>query len=395
MLDTKSLATALILVLVIGCALHVVNWRIHRESAGVKWWALGLAVHTTGLTLSFWENSLAIHNPFWIVAVNMVSLSGSLMLVYGTAKFAERPFPPVFYIALGSFAIASLSWFAVVENSITMRIVVFAITLQLANLLTLTRLYFIARRDGLASVLVLASSLGSAIILMSGLIIWQLLTQPDVSSFYDQTPVMPLAMLGLMASECTAIFGYLLLSAGQSQARLERLALRDALTDLPNRRAFEQEITQRLRSARKHDQLFALAIFDVDYFKNINDTHGHDAGDAVLRRLAGIASAAVRPHDYLARVGGEEFAVIFDVEDAAELVMAANRLRLAIEIQPTCFGGREIALTVSVGCVLARSGPHIDFGRLYRAADRALYKAKTTGRNRVVVGEAESLDLAA
>ncbi|WP_417483770.1 diguanylate cyclase [Maricaulis salignorans] len=395
MLDTKSLATALILILVIGCALHVVNWRIHRESAGVKWWALGLAVHTTGLTLSFWENSLAVHIPFWIVTINMVSLTGSLMLVYGTAKFAERPFPPAFYIALGSFAVASLSWYAVVENSVTMRVIAFAITLQLANLLTLTRLYFIARRDGLASILVLASSLGSTIALMSGLIIWQLLTQPDVTNFYDQTPVMPLAMLGLMASECTAIFGYLLLSAGQSQARLERLAHRDALTELPNRRAFEQEITHRLRSSRKQDQLFALAIFDVDYFKKINDTHGHDAGDAVLRHLASVATDAVRPHDFLARVGGEEFAVIFDVGDAAELVMAANRLRLAIEIHRTRFGEREIDLTVSVGCVLAKSGAHLDFAQLYRAADRALYKAKTTGRNRVVVGEVGALDLAA
>tara|TARA_R110000868_G_scaffold22983_3_gene93570 strand:- start:1248 stop:2435 length:1188 start_codon:yes stop_codon:yes gene_type:complete len=395
MLDTMSLATALILILVIGCALHVVNWRIHRDSAGVKWWALGLIVHTTGLTLSFWENSLAIHVPFWIVTIGTVSLSGSLILVYGTAKFAERPLPPGFYIALGGFAVGGLSWYAVIEDSVTMRVVIFAVTLQLANLLTLTRLYFIARRDGLASILVLASSLGSTIVLMSGLIAWHLLTQPDVGNFYDATPVMPLAMLGLMASECTAIFGYLLLSAGQSQARLERLAHRDALTDLPNRRAFEQEITQRLRSTRKHDQLFALAILDVDYFKKINDTHGHDAGDAVLRHLASIATDAVRPHDFLARVGGEEFAVIFDVEDAAELVMAANRLRLAIEIQPTRFNDREIALTVSVGCVLARSGPQLDFGQLYRAADRALYKAKTTGRNRVVVGEVEALDLAA
>ena len=149
-----SLATALILILVIGCALHVVNWRIHRDSAGVKWWALGLIVHTTGLTLSFWENSLAIHVPFWI-------------------------------------AVGGLSWYAVIEDSVTMRGVIFAVTLQLANLLTLTRLYFIARRDGLASILVLASSLGSTIVLMSGLIAWHLLTQPDVGNFYDATPVMP------------------------------------------------------------------------------------------------------------------------------------------------------------------------------------------------------------
>lgn len=395
MLDTKSLAVALVLVLVIGCALHVVNWRIHRESTGVKWWAMGLAVHTMGITLSFWENSLDIHDPLAVVGINMLSLCGSLMLVHGTATFAERPFPLSLYLVIAGFSALGLGWFATVDDSITMRVIVFAVSLQSTYLLTLTRLQFIARRDGVASVLVLGASLSSTMLLLASLVVWQLATQPALVSLYDESPVMPLAVLGLLASESTAIFGYLLLSAGHSQATLERLAHCDALTDLPNRRAFEHEIAQRLNSARKNDRLFALAIFDIDHFKQVNDKYGHDGGDAVLRHLGCVAADAVRPHDFLARVGGEEFAVIFEVEDAAELVTAANRLRVAVEIERVRLAETEIGVTVSVGAVLAHSAPHLDFSQLYRAADQALYQAKASGRNKVVVGEVALLNLAA
>ena len=239
-------------------------------------------------------------------------------------------------------------------------------------------------------VVVLAASVVSLFVLMGSLITWQLVSQPEIAGLYANSDVLVLALLTLIACKTTMIFGYLLLSSGYSQARLEQLALSDPLTNLPNRRAFERTVTQRLASVRKTDRLIALAIFDVDHFKKINDTHGHDAGDAVLRHLAHVATLAIRPQDFLARVGGEEFAAIFDVEDAAELVSATNRLRLAIEVNHA-----EIAVTVSVGAVLARSGAGLDFSSLYRAADQALYSAKGTGRNRVVVGEAEPVPLAA
>ncbi|WP_417493423.1 GGDEF domain-containing protein [Maricaulis sp.] len=395
MLDTKTLATALILLLVIGCALHVVNWRIHRDSAGVKWWAIGLATHTAGLTLSFWENSLAIHDPLWVVGICIVSLSGSLMLVHGTASFAGRPFPLSLYAGLVGVTVLGMSWFSTVDDSVTGRIIVYAVSLLSCYLLTISRLHFIIRRDGLVGVLTLAVALGGTTLLLSTLIVWQLLTQPDLRSLYDNNPVIPLGMLGLMASECAAMYGYLLLSAGHSQSQLEHLAHCDALTDLPNRRAFEQEIQKRLDSARKHDRRFALAIFDIDNFKDVNDAHGHDAGDAVLRHLGAVAAGAVRPHDFIARVGGEEFAVIFEVDDTTQLLIAANRLGIAIENERARFGETELAVTVSIGAVLSQSAATLAFGALYRAADEALYRAKAAGRNRVEIGEVKLMDLAA
>ena len=395
MLDTKSLSTALILILIIGCALHLVNWRMHRNNRGAKWWTLGLCVQTVGVIATAAVNAIGNPPMLAILLVNSLALSGLVMLVYGTASFADRPLPRTVYAGLASFILLGMGWATLVDPSATTRLVVFGLVQLISNGLILSRLSHIARRDGAMGVVVLAASVVSLFLLMGSLVIWQLMTQPEISGMYGDGAVLAPAMLTLIACKTTMIFGYLLLSSGYSQARLEELALSDSLTGLPNRRAFERAVGQRLTSARKHDRLIALAIFDVDHFKQINDKYGHDAGDTVLRHLGRVAADAVRPHDFLARVGGEEFAVIFDVEDAAELVTAANRLRLAIEIDQPRIDEAPVAVTVSVGAVLALSEPWLDFTDLYRAADQALYRAKGTGRNRVVVGEVEPIRHAA
>ncbi|SDL91603.1 GGDEF domain-containing protein [Maricaulis salignorans] len=395
MLDTKTLSTALILILIIGSGLHLVNWRMHRDNPGAKWWALGLCVQTCGAIATAVANAGGAPIMPLLMLFNVLALSGMVMLVYGTACFSGHALPRAVYTALGVLIVVGIGWATLIEPSATTRLGVFGLVQLISNSLILSRLGYIARRDGAMGVVVLAASVVSLFVLMGSLITWQLVSQPEIAGLYANSDVLVLALLTLIACKTTMIFGYLLLSSGYSQARLEQLALSDPLTGLPNRRAFERTVTQRLASVRKTDRLIALAIFDVDHFKQINDTHGHDAGDAVLRHLGRVATAAVRPHDFLARVGGEEFAVIFDVEDAAELVTAANRLRLAIEINHARINETAIAVTVSVGAVLARSENGLDFSNLYRAADQALYSAKGTGRNRVVVGEVEPVSMAA
>ncbi|WP_417481801.1 diguanylate cyclase [Maricaulis sp.] len=395
MLDPKTLSVALILILIIGCALHFVNWRMHRQSAGAKWWTIGLCLQTLGAVSSVFTNSSDAPVAILIALNNVFALGGTVLLVYGTASFAERPLPRAIYAGLAGFILVGTVWFTMVEPSVTMRLVMFGMVQFACNALILTRLGHIARRDGAMGVIVLATSMVSLVVLMVTLLGWHLLTQPEITSLYGESAVLAPTMLTLIACKTTMIFGYLLLSTGYSQAQLQKLALSDSLTGLPNRRAFEQAVMQRLNSARKQDRLTALAIFDVDHFKQVNDNFGHDTGDAVLQHLSRVAVNAVRPHDFIARVGGEEFAVIFEVEDAAELVIAANRLRLAIEINRPTAGGNEIPVTISVGAVLAASDPALAFNGLYRAADQALYSAKTSGRNRVVVGEIDAIGLAA
>lgn len=149
----------------------------------------------------------------------------------------------------------------------------------------------------------------------------------------------------------------------------------DPLTGLRNRRAFDSELTERLGSGP-----VALLLFDLDHFKQVNDTHGHPAGDDVLRRAAKVLSAGLRSVDQAYRLGGEEFGVLLPLADERVAAAVAERLRAAVAAED--MGGLRV--TTSVGVALAgRAGQSAD--ELYHEADRALYRAKRNGRNQVVV----------
>lgn len=129
-------------------------------------------------------------------------------------------------------------------------------------------------------------------------------------------------------------------------------------------------------------------MFDIDRFKRVNDTHGHDVGDLVLKHLAATARSVSRHRDLVARLGGEEFAIIVDERDAEALESVAARLRTAVEASPARFNDRYLGVTVSVGCARRVCRNAGDVEGLIRAADRALYTAKAAGRNRVEIAPA-------
>ncbi len=159
----------------------------------------------------------------------------------------------------------------------------------------------------------------------------------------------------------------------------------DFLTKLRNRRAFSDDTTQQLAQAERHNWQLALILFDIDYFKQVNDNHGHDMGDAVLIRVADIAKSQCREADILARYGGEEFiAMAFDcsADDALNL---AERVRSALARAPfTASDGKAFYVTASFGVVTASASDVSHIEALVRVADRALYDAKSAGRNRIV-----------
>jgi diguanylate cyclase (GGDEF)-like protein len=168
------------------------------------------------------------------------------------------------------------------------------------------------------------------------------------------------------------------------QALVEQ-SLRDPLTGLLNRRSFDQALAEAIARMRRLDEVFALCILDLDHFKTINDTHGHAAGDAVLRAVAHTMAMGVREIDKVFRMGGEEFAVILPGVDAADALTAGERLRSLVEAHPVPVDTAQIPVTASIG--IALSSHALGANRLTEAADKALYRAKDEGRNRVVIGE--------
>jgi diguanylate cyclase (GGDEF)-like protein len=167
------------------------------------------------------------------------------------------------------------------------------------------------------------------------------------------------------------------------KARLHRLAAADPLTGCLNRRGFEELAEAALEAARRDGLPMTVLTLDVDHFKLINDSHGHAAGDEVLRAVAEAARAAVRESDPVARFGGEEFVMLLQGADTGQAIACAERLRRRLESAVVRCGAAEIRLTASVGCAPVDLGEPEAVLRAVARADAALYAAKRNGRNRV------------
>jgi len=163
----------------------------------------------------------------------------------------------------------------------------------------------------------------------------------------------------------------------------EKQATTDALTGLSNRRYFEQALRDYLRQYGDLGKPIGLLVFDLDRFKQINDTHGHDAGDQVLKQVAGWLKAITRESDVVARIGGEEFAVIAPNARHAEILVIAERYRETIgSVKVDLDNGVVLRPTISVGAATSADGV-TDPAELFKIADEKLYQAKRAGRNRV------------
>jgi two-component system, cell cycle response regulator len=163
------------------------------------------------------------------------------------------------------------------------------------------------------------------------------------------------------------------------------MAITDALTGLSNRRYMESHLATLIEQAAARGKSLAALVLDIDYFKAINDTHGHDAGDDVLRDFALRIKRSIRGIDLACRYGGEEFVIVMPETDMAVAAMVAERLRRRIAADPFAIaqGTRHIPVTISIGIAGLR-GKEDSAANLLKRADEALYRAKRDGRNRVV-----------
>lgn len=165
---------------------------------------------------------------------------------------------------------------------------------------------------------------------------------------------------------------------------LQRTALLDTLTGLGNRRYIEQNLAARLDEMRRYGNRFGVLFMDIDHFKSINDTHGHDVGDRVLKMIAKTVSGNLRPFDILGRWGGEEFVAVVANLDAEQLERISNRFRFLVEESGLSCDGEWIRCTISIGGTMCL--PEDSVEGLIRRADQLMYESKTLGRNRVTLG---------
>ena len=204
------------------------------------------------------------------------------------------------------------------------------------------------------------------------------------------------AVLALLAVVCGLLLVFPILSRGlrergQLQKMTESLSVRslslehaavtDGLTGMYNRRYFDDALAEYLNAFGRIDKPIGMIILDLDHFKIVNDTHGHDVGDEVLRQVAECLQVFTRYHDVLARLGGEEFAILSPNITERQLYNLADRIRQAVSQLSIRNGNVTLKVTVSAGLAIWNG---VESGEeLYRRADKQLYEAKRQGRNRV------------
>jgi len=164
-------------------------------------------------------------------------------------------------------------------------------------------------------------------------------------------------------------------------ADLKVLAMTDQLTGLANRRYTESFLNGKLMELEQFNSPFGVALIDIDHFKSVNDTYGHDAGDSALQMVANSLLNAVRSSDLIGRWGGEEFLAVFPVVGGEQLQQIAERMRMLVDASSVQRQGTEIRITISIGAVFVKKSSSKE--HIIRMADQLMYRSKSEGRNRI------------
>lgn len=173
---------------------------------------------------------------------------------------------------------------------------------------------------------------------------------------------------------------------------LEELAHCDSLTGLPNRRAIEDWAARQLRGAARHGFPYWIVLADLDSFKSVNDTLGHEAGDALLKKFAEILKTVVRASDICGRLGGDEFLLVITHVESESIYKTVERFREKLAMEKFQVAEQQLSITASFGIAGFHGKEILDFNTLVRRADKALYAAKRAGRNLVRVEPEQSAD---
>ena len=232
--------------------------------------------------------------------------------------------------------------------------------------------------------------LGSAGVLIAGAVSWYLTQSPPITKMMAYGT----HIIALWMSSFLPLLGWYSLTQVQTRTLLEAqqgalmqqstLALTDALTGLGNRRYFDETLSREMARTKRNASPLSLVLLDIDFFKKINDVYGHTTGDAVLKELASLMATNLRQCDWIARYGGEEYALILPDTPCLEALKLLERLRLLVEKQVFAREHSPMKITVSMGITQYDVKRHT-LESLIEEADEALYEAKNHGRNQVRV----------
>ena len=372
---TIVILAAILLVLVTAVLSTV--WHFNRNIPGLRLWALSF------LCASLFSCLLLVRDRMpevlSVVLVQAISALAAYLCWLGARRYMGRPALVHWYAAGLVVPLLAMSvYFTAVLPHAGARFFlagVFSGVCFLLSARTLARGGFrhVPMRYLLAGVM----GVHGAWVLVRPLI-FRLAPQPDVG-LLERLPQW--VMLEATVALVLIAFGVLMLANEYVTRELRHLAEVDPLTSVFNRRAFLMSLDKAIHQAQRTEASLAVLVIDLDYFKKINDTCGHQGGDEVLRDIVQISAQCLRQQDVMGRLGGEEFAIFLPGSDGAGARTVAERLRAAVAAQPAATHQGSVALTVSIGLTLCVRGDSSDAA--LRRADQAMYQAKERGRNRV------------
>ncbi len=350
-----------------------------HEQPVLRLWVTSLWVTTTGVVLLGLRNQ--IPDSLSIVAGNGGVALGSILLLRGVAMHVGGPWRWWRALALLAIFCLAMGWYAFVMPDLGMRFTLVSLQAILWDVWGIVLLLRYAPRE-----IRISCRMTAAIMLLDGIYYAMRLFTP-VSPLAGQdvmkanSPVAATYIVGILIG-LAMYFAMLLLVTERLMVDLRRIARLDGLTGLLNRGAIITMGAQALKRCRQRGQPFALLIFDLDRFKQINDTWGHEAGDAVLQHVTGVIHESAHwPGSLASRYGGEEFVLALPNAKLRDAMDLAEDLRSALAAAPAHFGEHAIPVTTSIGVAMADRDTA--FESLVAQADEALYRAKSEGRNRV------------
>jgi len=342
-----------------------------------RWWALGNVVICAGLALANIDSLPPILNS--ILGYGVIGFGIGLVLRGVRVHVSQT----LSWRAIGIIAGIALllpAYFTLIVPSLQARLWVSGFYFAILNWICAAT---VARHGQwrVTGIAVFGFGLLGLALLLRGV---HVLLHPDPADNAGSL-VMAVTMLVVPLAQICIAFGLILMVMWRYAERLRRLSTLDALTGALNRAGLELQGKRVGLRALRGGRSLSVVMIDVDYFKAINDNHGHPVGDEVLRHLAGLLRIELRPQDLMARFGGEEFVLVLDGADLAAALSVAERLRARIEGEVVALESRSVRYTASMG--VACSDQHsYDLIRLISAGDAAMYEAKRDGRNRVAGG---------
>ncbi len=385
MLDQTTLFAVNALICLTGTVVFYFNWRGNRQKEGLKYFFFSYALVLVGSVLSLFAG---VHNAF--LALTYLGLFVGIALgLQGFLLFWNMRIPALLSVvwlatAAAVLAVGYVSLFR--ENDAVRTVLASGFFSSVYFVQLLLILSWFRRRRGPQPeyspnygmrLLGFSIALGIAtqlVLLYHAISSEDLASDPDYISFT--------ATMWFLDSwrSMFLIIGVVMMTSEVHQKLLLRMAMVDPLTGLLNRRAFERLLETFLGRPTAQNINLALLMMDIDYFKRINDVHGHEAGDAALKHFSTLLVEASREHDFICRYGGEEFLILLSDVEQEVAVEIAERFRERVFAANFIYNGKAIPLTVSIGIAMSRMK---DFNllALTRRADEALYLAKAQGRN--------------